>query len=242
MIGSPSGLPKRPLLSAALTFALAVGAAAQQGGMMKEAIQEKLAAIKQSAAANKAALRQYAWTETVQVALNGQVKSTKQMTCRYGADGQVVRTPIGPPAPEQKTGPLRRRVVEEKKEELGEYMGGVRAVVGLYVPPDGPKMEQSFQAGNVSIDRPGAGEAGMVFKNYAKPGDSMTLDFAMATKKLATLNVASYMDSPSQPVSLAVQFASLPDGTNYPANVVLNAPAKGMQVTMTNAGYQKVGP
>ena len=242
MRGPRSGFPGRSVLAASVAAAFAAGLAAQQGGMMKEAIQSKLAAVKQSQAANQAALRQYGWIETLQVALNGEVKSTKQMSCRYGQDGKVARTPIGPPPEQPQGGPLKRRMIEKKKEEFGEYMQSVRAVVGLYVPPDGPKMEQSFQAGNVSLDRPGAGEAGLVFKNYAKPGDSMTLDFAMATKKLAGLNVNSYTDDPSQPVALAVQFASLPDGTNYPARSVLTAPSKGMQVTITNANYQRLGP
>jgi hypothetical protein len=233
---------KRRSLLAALAAGLAGTLAAQQGGMMKEIIQTKLAAIKQSQAANQAELRKYAWTETAQIAVQGQVKSTKQMSCRYGPDGKVARTPMGPPPEQQKMGPLKRRIVEEKKEEMGEYMRSVRAVIGLYVPPDSRKMEAAFQAGNVSLDRPGAGEAGLVFKNYAKPNDSMNLDFNMSTKKLAALDVNSYTDDPSQPVSLAVKFALLPDGTSYPGNIVLNAPAKAIQVTITNSNYQKIAP
>ncbi len=229
-----------------LVATLAVGGAgvalAQQGGMIKEVIQSKLAAIKEASAANKAALHKYAWTETIQFALKGEVKSTKQMSCRYGPDGKVARTPVGPPPQQQKTGPLRGRIMEEKKDEITQYMQSVRTVIGLYVPPDGQKMEQAFQAGNVSLDRPGAGEAGLVFKSYAKPGDSMTLDFNMTTKKLANLNVNSYTDDPSQPISLAVQFGTLPDGTNFPASTVVNAPSKAIQVTVTNSNYQKIAP
>ncbi len=242
MPGQGSRVPVRSLVAVSVALALGSSAGAQQGGMMKEVIQTKLAAIKEASAANKAALHKYAWTETIQFALNGQVKSTKQMSCRYGPDGKVARTPIGPPPEQKQTGPLRRRVMEEKKDEITQYMQSVRAVIGLYVPPDGPKMEQAFQAGNVSLDRPGAGEAGMVFKNYAKNGDSMTLDFNTAAKKLASLNVNSYTDDPSQPISLAVRFATLPDGTNYPATTVVNAPSKSIQVTVTNSNYQKVAP
>ncbi len=245
MRGSRSGFPGRSVLVASLAAAvLAAGASAQQqqGGMMKEVIQSKLAAVKQSAAANQAALRQYTWIETVQFALKGEVKATKQMSCRYGPDGKVAKTPIGPPPEQPKAGPLKRRIIEQKKEEITDTMEAVKAVIGLYVPPDGQRMEQNFQAGNASLDRPGAGEAGLVFRNYAKPGDSMTLDFNMATKKLAGLKVSSYTTDPSQPVSLAVQFGTLPDGTNYPGNEVINAPAQAIQVTVTNANYQKLGP
>ncbi len=242
MRGSSSGFPGRSVLATSMAAALAAVVAAQQGGMMKEVIQTKLAAVKQSQAANQAALRQYTWTETAQFALKGEVKGTKAMSCRYGPDGKVAKTPIGPPPEEQKMGPLKRRIVEQKKEEISETMESVKAVIGLYVPPDGQKMEQAFQAGNASLDRPGAGEAGLAFKNYAKPGDSMTLDFNMGTKKLAGLNVSSYTTDPSHPVSLVVQFATLPDGTNYPASEVISAPAEAIQVTITNSNYQRLAP
>lgn len=227
--------------AAVAAFAICGGVAlAQQGGMVREMIQKKLAAVKESQAANKAALATYGWTETVEFALKGEDKSTKQFACQYGPDGKIVRTPMGPPPDQQKEGPLRRRIMEKAKEDVEAFMGKVKAVVALYVPPDGQKMEQSFQAGNASLDRPGQGEAGLVFKNYAKPNDSMNLDFNMESKKLASLAVNSYLDDPSQPVTLNVQFAALPDGTSYPAKTVLNAPAKAIQVTMTNSNYQKI--
>ena len=219
-----------------------LGAAGAQegGGLIKEAIQKKLAAVKESSAANKAALKKYTWTETVQTSLNGQVKSTTQSSCRYGPDGQVVKTPIGPPPQQPKEGPLRARMMAEKKEELTGYMAQVKGVIGLYVPPDAQRMEAAFQAGNLSFGRPGAGEAGLNFKSYAKPGDSMILDFDTATKKMASLIVNSSVSDPSQTVTLTVQFASLPDGTSFPSQTVLNAPAKGIQVTTSNSNYQKL--
>jgi hypothetical protein len=38
-----------------------------------------------------------------------------------------------------------------------------------------------------------------------------------------------------------VQFASLPDGTNYAQQSVLGATAKQLQVTTTNSNYRPVG-
>ncbi len=217
-------------------------APAQQagGGAMKEAVQAKLAQVKQDAAANQAALRQYGWMETIQVAVNGEVKQTKQMSCRYGPDGKPLCTPVGAPPPQQQAGGLRGRIAEKKKEEFTDYMQQVKGLIGLYVPPDGARMQAAHAAGNLSLSRPSAGEAGLLFRNYAQPGDSMTLDFAMSTHKLASLSVNTYLDAPSSPVTLAVQFAVLPDGTSYPAREVVNAQAKGIQLTVTNANYQKL--
>jgi hypothetical protein len=41
-------------------------------------------------------------------------------------------------------------------------------------------------------------------------------------------------------VTLAVQMASLPDGTNYAQQTVLNATQKQIQVTTTNSNYAKL--
>jgi hypothetical protein len=80
----------------------------------------------------------------------------------------------------------------------------------------------------------------LVFKNYAKQGDQMTLGFNAAAKKIASINVNTYMDDPKDAVTLAVQMASLPDGTNYAQQTVLNATQKQIQVTTTNSNYAKM--
>ena len=42
-------------------------------------------------------------------------------------------------------------------------------------------------------------------------------------------------------VTLQVQMASLPDGTNHVQQTVLDATAKKLQVMTTNSNYQKLG-
>src|SRR5262249_60991468 len=198
--------------------------------------------MQESAAANKTGLRQCAWTETVVLTARGEARPPRQFMCKYGPDGNVVRTPMGPPQQQQGGGgPLKQRMMEKAKEEFEAEMQKIRATIALYVPPDGQKMEQAFQSGNANIDRPGAGEGGLVFKNYAKPGDSMALDFNMNTKNLAGLDVNPYVDDPSQPMTLVVLFATLPDGTNYANTSTIQVPSKNMQVQITNSNYQKVG-
>jgi hypothetical protein len=53
--------------------------------------------------------------------------------------------------------------------------------------------------------------------------------------------VATYLDDPVKDViTLTTQFASLPDGTNYLQQTVLNMKAKQVEITSTNSGYSKV--
>jgi hypothetical protein len=226
----------------ALVFA-PVGAGWAAAWQADTALQEKVAAMKQAAAANAQALHHYSWLETTQISLKGEVKSTKQERCLYRPDGTIQKTPISPPQPQEqeseRRGRLRRRIVEKKKEELTDYMQQVKSLIGQYVPPDPNRMQQAYQAGNVFVN-PAPGMIRLVFKNYVQPGDSMTLAIDQNTRKLASLNVNSYLGEAKDAVTLSVQFGVLPDGTRYPAQEVVVAQAKKIQVTVTNSDYQNL--
>ena len=206
-------------------------------------LQQKVAALKQSTAENQQRLHQYQWTETQQITYKGSPKPPTQSMCSYGPDGQVQKVPLSQPQQQEQSGRrgrVKEHVVEKKTEELKDYMGQVKSLLSLYVPPNPQMMQKAYEAHNVSIN-PGPGAVNLVFKNYAQPGDQMTVFFNTATKKIRSLNVNTYMGEAKDAVTLAVQFASLPDGTNYSRQTVLGAKAKDIQVTMTNSNYQKLG-
>ncbi len=237
----------RPALLGFLFLGVAAGGALwSQMGQGGE-LQQKLAALKASTAANQQKLHQYTWTETMQLTLNGDPKPPKESTCSYGPDGKVQKVPIGAPVETassgggRRGGALRQRIVEKKTGEMKDYMKQVQGVIALYVPPNPEKMQAAFKAKKVSFSRGAGGIVDLVFKDYALPGDSMTIGFDSTAKKIRTLNVQSYLDSPQDGVTLAVQFASLPDGTNYAQRTTLGAQAKKLTVVSTNSNYRKIG-
>lgn len=201
-------------------------------------LQQKVAAAKQAAAENQQKLRQYRWIETTQLSLKGDEKPPTQNSCQYGPNGEVQKTPLGPPPEPPSGGRLKKKVIEKKKGEMQDYMSAVKTVLAMYVPPDAQKMQQAYQAGNVALN-PVPGAVNLVFTNYAQPGDKMTLTFDTAAKKISHLTVDTYMDEAKDAVTLQVQMSGLPDGTNYPQQTVLNASAKELTVTTTNSNYQK---
>ena len=203
-------------------------------------LQQKLAAVKQAAAENKQRLLQYQWIETTQLTLKGDAKPPTQNSCRYGPDGKVQKTAIGPPPEQPSGGRMKQKVIAKKKAEMKDYMQDVKTVLSMYVPPDPQKMQAAYQAGKVSLN-PVAGTVNLVFTDYAQPGDKMTLTFDTATKKITGLNINTYMGEEKDAVTLKVQMGSLPDGTNYEQQTVLDATAKKLVVTTTNSNYQKLG-
>lgn len=202
-------------------------------------LQQKLAAAKQAAAENKQRLLQYQWVETTQLTLKGDQKPPTQNSCRYGPDGKVQKTPIGPPPQQPSGGRIKQKIIEKKKEEIKDYMQDVKGLLAMYVPLDPERMEQAYKAGNVALN-PASGAVDLVFANYAQPGDKMTLTLDTNAKKITTLSVDTYMGEAKDKVDLQVHMGSLPDGTNYAQQTVLRASAKELSVTTTNSEYQKL--
>jgi hypothetical protein len=64
--------------------------------------------------------------------------------------------------------------------------------------------------------------------------------FDSAAKKIRAYNVNTYLDAPSDVVTLKVIFDSLPDGTNYVSQSVLDAIAKQVQIKTTSTSYRKL--
>ncbi len=203
-------------------------------------LQQKLGAVKQAAAENKQKLLQYQWVETTQLTLKGDAKPLTKNSCQYGPDGKVQKTALGPPPEQPSGGRLKQKVIAKKKAEMKDYMQDVKAVLSMYVPPDPQKMQAAYQAGKVSLN-PVPGAVNLIFTDYAQPNDKMTLTFNTAAKKITSLNINTYMGAEKDVVTLRVQMASLPDGTNYEQQTVLNATAKQLVVTTTNSNYQKLG-
>src|SRR5271169_4619181 len=75
-----------------IMMALAASSLAQMGGGSPE-LQQKLAALKQSAAENKQKLHQYQWVETTQLTYKGNAKPSQNFQCSYGPDGKVQKVP-----------------------------------------------------------------------------------------------------------------------------------------------------
>jgi len=218
------------LLAASLTLAQAD---------QKAALQEKLAALKQAMAANQVSLQQYTWTAHTEVSLKGEVKNQKDELCRYGSDGKVVKTPTGTPPPQKEMHGVKKRVVEKKVGEMQDYMERAGALIQHYVPPTPEKMQEVFQAGKAQLSKSDGGIAELVFKDYYKSGDALTLGFDTAAKKLTKVNVDSYLDDVKDKVTLDVSFQTLPDGTNYVGKTHLRADAKQIDVNVVNRDYKK---
>jgi hypothetical protein len=224
---------------------LAEGPAARQPSPTPE---ERVAALKQSLQESQARLRKYEWIETTIVSLKGEEKSRKQQRCYYGADGKLQKLPVGDaPATESggrrgRGGRLKERIVENKKEDMQEYMERAASLVHHYVPPNPDDIDNAKKGGKFAV-RPGqSGRARLEFTDYIKPGDLLTIDVDAAANRLVGLKVASYLDTKDDAVALDVKVGTLADGTSYTQQTTLDAKAKQITVVIQNSGHRPLGP
>lgn len=204
----------------------------------KQALQQRIAEARKSIAENQARLKAYQWVETTEVSLKGEVKKREQKECRYGPDGKVVKTPIGePPEPPKAKRGLKGKVVAKKVDELKDYMDRFGSLIRRYVPPDPSVMQTASQSGRAALDR---SSGVLAFNDYAKPGDTVTLTFDTAARKLRAYSVATYLDGPEDAVTLDVRWSALADGTSFVEEVLLKSEAKKMQIRITSFDHKKL--
>jgi hypothetical protein len=207
--------------------------------------QERVAALKQSMQESQTKIRQYEWIETTIISLKGEEKGRTQKRCYYGPDGKLQKLPIGgpptaqqPPASGGRRGRVKAQIVENKKDDMKDYMERAAALVQQYVPPQPADIQRAKDAGKVTANPAGPGLVRLEFPDYLKPGDRLSIDVDAAANQLRGLTVASHLDQSKDAVVLAVQLGTLADATNYTAQTTLDAAAKNIRVVIQNAGHR----
>jgi hypothetical protein len=203
-------------------------------------LQQRLAEVKMATAANKQALAHYTWQEQQTTSIKGEEKKQQLFQVSVGPDGQQQKTQIGgsqaaPPS----GGRLKQHVVAKKTAEFQDYGEQIADLAKQYTQPDPGRLQQAFQAGNVSLQSGGGeGQVTLVIKNYIKPNDSVTLVFNSQQKAIQSVQVSTYLDDPKDAVTIAAQFAKLPDGTNHVTGTQVDGVSKQLTVVTQNSNYQ----
>jgi hypothetical protein len=204
-------------------------------------LQAKLAQVKVASAANKQALSHYNWQESVTTSIKGEVKKQQLFLVSVGPDGQQQKSEINAQPDQASGGPLKRHIVAKKKAEYKDYGEQIADLARRYTQPDPDRLQQAYQQGNISMQLGGgANTLTLIIKNYIKPNDSVTLVFNKQNKAIQSIRVASYLDDPTDAVTIAAQFAKLPNGINHVTGTQINGASKQLTVVTQNSNYQPI--
>ena len=198
-------------------------------------LQQRVAALRQAIAANKQAIAHYTWQMQQTVSVRGEVRQEEFYQVQIGPDGKQVKTLLSQPP---RTGFRRHGIRARITDEYKSYGQSIAQLAQSYAQPDPGKLQALASQGNVALKPGGAGApSSVVFSNYLKPGDSVSVAFIPATKTLLGMRIASYLSGPGDAVTIAVQFAKLPDGTTYASETDINGESKQLLVHQTTMNY-----
>lgn len=192
-------------------------------------------------AENTAKLKQYTYTQKTQVYFKGELRTTKLSQVHFDpATGEKVVVPMGSGDAEQQPdsgrgGRLRARIVEQKRDEMKEYVERLVGLMHQYLPPNPDRIKAAMP--RAEITAPAGGSAKIALSDYLKPGDKETFAIGSESKRLDQIAISSSLDE--DPVSFTVDFARLPDNTNYPSMTTIKSDAKGLEIRVTTSDYHK---
>ncbi len=242
--------PLKIVASVVLTTIVASGAVllAQQAAAPPAGAtggQDQVAVLKQTLQEGLKKIRQYEWIETTAISLTGEEKARKQNRCYYGADGKLQKLSLDKASPAQapaggggRRGRLKARIIENKKDEMQDYMQRAAALIHAYVPPDAARIQAAKAVGRIALDPKAPKGVRLVVSQYLLAGDSLAIGLDPATKQLLGLSVNTYLDKPDETVTLDVQMNTLPDGALYAAQTALDVKAKNIRVVIQNSGHR----
>jgi len=224
------------LISGALLIAICSTSFSQSNEM-----QENLAILKQNLSTSKENMKKYEWIETTTTFVKGEEKSKKQHQCYYGVDGKLTKVETGgSTAAEKSKRGLRGKAIENKKEDMAEYIEAAIKKIHTYLPPEAEKLQQIYGAGKSAIHIMVPGKKFKLdFPDYYQQGDMLSITVDKEKKVILAIAVNTYIDKPDEKVNFAIAYSGLPDGTQYPGNTTLEATEKNVKIVIVNSGHKK---
>jgi hypothetical protein len=227
---------KKKSITAIIIMLSAVFYTNAQGTDPKAAI----AQIKQNLDASMKNLKTFQWIETTTIFKDGEAKSQTQNQCYYDVNNKLIRVPTSAAPEEKSQRGLRGKIVENKKEEMSEYVKKCVAKIHEYLPPKSDKLQTIYASGktNINVLEPNKKYA-LDFNDYLQPGDVLGVSLDMQKNILSGINVKTYVDKPENIINFNLKYAQLPDGTEYPAETIMDLKSEGLKVVIKNDGYKR---
>ena len=201
----------------------------------------EVAAVRELVARSITALHQYTWTEQTEVLMGGSLKSSKTLACRYEPSGELTKTPIDTAKEDQAARSVSRRAVVRAKADDQDYIRRAISCIHNYVPLKPSQLQYLLENGFASLGALQAGVSELRFANYFERGDSLVFTYDAVSKVLLRAHVAATLGNPKDPVTMDVEFETLPGGINHVTSATLNAKRRNVQVKLRNAEYRKTG-
>jgi hypothetical protein len=191
--------------------------------------------VSAAAAANRAQLKDYVWTRTVQVFSSGALKTTTVSSLSIGPDGKMVTTAVSSvstdPPP---TRGIRGDIAKNKIAEMKAYVDAALKVSMGYIYMTKGDMVNYFDAAGISQSGNTIKVAG---SNVLQPNDQVTMN--LATGSLAFISESFSSTSSGDAISGLINYKTFDNGLTAINSGELDLPAKNIKLMISNSGYAK---
>jgi hypothetical protein len=191
--------------------------------------------VSAAAAANRAQLKNYVWTRTVQVFISGTLKTTVVSSLSIGPDGKMVTTAVSSvstdPPP---TRGIRGDIARKKIAEIKTYVDSAVKVSMSYIYMNKGNMVNYFDAASITQSGNTITVAGT---NVNRTNDQFTTNLAAGSLAYISQNFTS--TSSGDAISGAISYKTFDNGLTAFNTGELDLPAKKMKLMISNSNYAK---
>ncbi|HLI86965.1 MAG TPA: hypothetical protein VKV17_23865 [Bryobacteraceae bacterium] len=185
-------------------------------------------------AANAKLLQQYTYKQRTEIKFKGEGRFVRINQVHFDANGKQQTTLISQTGGGAKPSGIAKALIEQKVHELQDYGSRIGMLVENYFPIDPEKMAAALQKAELG----GTGEnVSLVVKNYAVPGDVMSVIVDPINKKLRKFELKTLLDK--DPVNITAEMNTIPKGPVYPSFIKVKAPAKDLEIDISQYDYVK---
>jgi hypothetical protein len=189
-------------------------------------------------AENSEHLRAYTHMRKTEIYWRGKLRSTQFAQIHYDpASGREVSEPLGSTSDNatSHSGPISAMITKKVAGDVKENIGKLVALVGEYLPLN---LDKLSAAATRSRTTPALGGGSTIqISDYVQSGDSMALTMSAQSKLTNQVLIASSLEK--KPVSIDVEYQSLPNGIVYPSSTVAKWEAKNLEIRISNIEYHK---
>jgi len=192
--------------------------------------------VSSAAAANRAQLKNYVWTRTVQVFISGVLKNTVVSSLSIGPDGKMVTTAVSSVATDPPpTRGIRGDIARKKIAEMKTYVDNAVSVSMGYLYMNKGNMVNYFDAANITQS---GNTITVVGSNVTQPNDQLTMHITAGSLAIISQNFKSTV-STGDAIAGSANYQTYSNGLTAFNNGELDLPAKNMKLMISNTNYAK---
>ena len=187
--------------------------------------------------ANAKLMHQYAWQSRTELIENGAVQDMRLDQVQYGPDDSLQRIVQNEQGASLPMGFLRRAIAENKRQQMEEYLKGLRSLLDQYTLPTAGKVLDFMDTATATL----ADEGRLILMSGTSvviPGDTLSVWTEAATRHTHKIQVYTFFQSDA--VNLTATFKTLPSGLTHVAFAEATVPAKGLSVQVQNFDYDRI--